>query len=113
MKKKKKQKWVKHKLETFFAGLSLEGLAHELKSLQGLQRIAVVSKERVVGKFTGDSRQLSVRDLPEQVRAAWVAQLSEKEADKLRFLWSHLSTAVKEELQSHPAENRHNNSMPL
>ena len=81
------------------AGLSLEGLAHQLESLRGLQRIVVVPKERVVGKFTGDCRQLSVRDFQEQVRAAWVAQVSEKENDKLQFLWSHLSTAVKEELQ--------------
>ena len=88
-------------------------MAHELKSLQGLQRIAVVSKERVVGTFTGDSQQLSVRDFQEQVRVARVAQVSEKEADKLQFLWSHLSTAVKEELQCHPAENMHNSRMPL
>ena len=88
------------------AGLSLEGLAHELESLRGLQRIVVVPKERVVGRFTGDSRQLSVRDFQEQVRAAWVAQVSEKEDDKLWFLWSHLSIAVKEELQCHPAESR-------
>ena len=95
------------------ARLSLEGLAHELKSLRSLQGIVVVPKERVVGKFTGDSRQLSVRDFQEQVRAAWVAQVSEKEEDKLQFLWSHLSTAVKEELQRHPAENRRNSRMPL
>ena len=61
------------------AGLSLEGLAQELESLRGLQRIVVVPKERVVGKFTGDSWQLSVRDFGEQVRAAWVVQASQKE----------------------------------
>ena len=88
------------------AGLSLEGLAQELESLRGLQRIVVVPKEWVVGKFTGDSRQLSVKDFHEQVRAAWVAQASQKEDDKLQFLWSHLSTAVREELQCHPAESR-------
>ena len=60
------------------AGLSLEGLAQELESLRGLQRIVVVPKERVVGRFTGDSRQLSVRDFQERVRAAWVAQASQK-----------------------------------
>ena len=95
------------------AGLRLEGLAHELESLRSLQRIAVVPKERIVRKFTGDSRQLSVRDFQEQVRAARVVQVSEKEEDKLQFLWSHLSTAVKEELQRHPAENWHNSRMPL
>ena len=68
-----------------------------------------------MGKFTGGSRQLSARDFQEQVRAAWVAQVYEieKEEDKLQFLWSHLSTAVKEQLQCHPAENRHNSRMPL
>ena len=40
------------------AGLSLEGLARELKSLRSLQRIAAVPKERVVGKFTGESADL-------------------------------------------------------
>ena len=84
--------------------LSLEGLAQELETLRKAQRVVIVPKERVVSRFTGDGPQ--VKEFQEQVRAALAAQATEKEEDQVRFLWSHLSTAVREELQCHPPQHR-------
>ena len=69
-----------------------------------MQRVVIVPKERVVSRFTGDGQQ--VKEFREQVRAALAAQATQEEEDQVRFLRSHLSTAVREELQCHPPQNR-------
>jgi hypothetical protein len=84
-------------------GFNMDRLRRRLDALEHAP--VVLMPRREIPVFSGERGQ-AVGEFVEQVEEAWASQGLARSRDRMRFLWSHLSTRVRDEILCYPEDVR-------